>query len=127
MDIRLIRANIALAEDDRLEVLRLLDEYHNAHGKTDDHDALIMWLEAHAQTDHNALIRHLEKLLKQTPPYDIYHQMAHDYLWKEDTYHNTIADVRHQARAVPGMTRRRVIGATMGVIASLLIVILMIR
>src|SRR5215207_7490242 len=83
MDIRLIRANIALAEDDRLEVLRLLEEFRHASDKTDDHESLMMWLEAHAQTDHNALIRHLEKLLKQTPPYDIYHQMAHDYLWKE--------------------------------------------
>jgi hypothetical protein len=127
MDIRLIRANIALAEDDRLEVLRLLDEYRHAPDKADDHDSLVMWLEAHAQTDHNALIRHLEKLLKQTPPYDIYHQMAHDYLWKEDTYNSTIADVQHQARAIPGMTRNRAIGGAIGVIVSLMLIILLIR
>jgi hypothetical protein len=127
MDIRLIRANIALAEDDRLEVLRLLEEYLHASDKTDDHEALMLWLEAHAQTDHNALIRHLEKLLKQTPPYDVYHQMAHDYLWKEDTYNDTLADVRHQTRAVPGMTRKRIIGGAVGVIASLMLVILLIR
>jgi hypothetical protein len=127
MDIRLIRANIALAEDDRLEVLRLLEEYRNAHDKTDDYESLVLWLEAHAQTDHHALTRLLEKLLKQTPPYDPYHQMAHDYLWKEDTYHSTVADIQHQARAIPGLTWRRVMFSTIGVILSVVLVTFLIR
>lgn len=127
MDIRLIRANIALAEDDRLEVLRLLEEYRHIHDKNSEHDSLVMWLEAHAQTDHHALIRHLEKLLKKTAPYDPYHQMAHDYLWKEDTYNDTIADVQHQARAVPGLTWRRVMGGTIGLLITVVTITFLLR
>ncbi|MDQ7037248.1 MAG: hypothetical protein Q9P01_21110 [Anaerolineae bacterium] len=127
MDIRLIRANIALAEDDRLEVLRLLEAYRHSPDTSNVHDSLVMWLEAHAQTDHNALIRHLEKLLKKTAPYDPYHQMAHDYLWKEDTYADTIADVQHQARAVPGLTWRRVMGGTIGVVLTIVTITFLLR
>lgn len=122
MDIRLIRANIALAQDDRLEIMRLLDEYNSDPHKSDDSESLVLWLEAHAQTDHNALIRHLEKLLKRTPPYDPYHQMARDYLWKEDTYTDTIADVQRQARAVPGLTWRRAGGAAIGLMLSIVLI-----
>lgn len=110
MDTRLIRANIALFEGDRLELQRLLEDYRHDEGEI---NAGVLWLEAQAQNDHESLVERLEKLLRHTQPNDPYHRMARDYLRQEDEYTAQIAETIRQSRAIPGVSRRRVIITTM--------------
>jgi len=84
---KLISANIALFRGERAETLRLIDELERENPKiTQDHNSMVMWLTAHAQTSNDLRLQRMHELIARTPTDDYYHQLTRDYLAEEDFY-----------------------------------------
>jgi hypothetical protein len=83
----LIKANIALFQGDRAEVLRLVAQYENERPATHDpHRSEVSWLRAQAQPTDDERIRLLYDLIRTVAADDDYGRMARDYLEAEEAY-----------------------------------------
>lgn len=80
---RLIQANRALFEGDRIEARRLLDEYRRVSTVPAD---LLAWLEANTENDAGIRLEKLRELARHSSESSVYGRMARDYVEQEDTY-----------------------------------------
>lgn len=99
---KLIQANIAFFKGDRAETERLLRAYRAETPDETPHQAMILWLEAHIQTDHAAHLKLLTDLVNTVPNEDSYVQMARDVLEQEQHYQEQLkpASRRHPRRNI---------------------------
>lgn len=79
----LLQANQALYAGDRAQVRRLLDSYSPQENTDLD---VRLWLEAHAQAEHERFLGKLYELVENAPANSPYVQMARRYLDDEEEY-----------------------------------------
>jgi hypothetical protein len=78
---RLIQANRALFEGDRIEARRLLEEYRRTSAAPAD---LLAWLDANTESDAAARLEKLRHLAEHGSEPSIYVRMAREYVGQED-------------------------------------------
>jgi len=101
---KLISANIALFRGERAEALRLIDELEQESPTTlQDHNSMIMWINAHSQTNNDLRLQRMHELIARTPTDDYYHQLTRDYLSEEDFYSEKLQPTR-------GLATRQLLG-----------------
>lgn len=86
MDVRIIRANIALFMGKRTETRRLLNEYLAERGEDAKRSSHVMWLDAQSQTRHGDRIKKLSAMVEALPEQNYYRNIAGEYLEHERKY-----------------------------------------
>ncbi|MBC7814367.1 MAG: hypothetical protein H7175_24640, partial [Burkholderiales bacterium] len=128
MHTTLIKANIALVKGERFETQRLLRDYlqeREEQREGVDDVALVLWLDAQAQNQREERIERLKMLVAETPPDNIYHQLAGNYLAQEAEYQTKLGGSSEPDEEESRLRtrRRRIWLAAVGVAVAALVII----
>lgn len=119
---KLIQANIALYAGSYAEARRLLDEYRTHEGIVREQGALVLWLDAQAQEDHEERMRRLQILVMQSAADNPYVQMAQRIL-REEADHEAQMRAARSTAVLPGLKAWHGVTVAMAAAALLFIVI----
>lgn len=117
MDVRLIRANIALFLGKRTETRRLLKDYAAERGEEAKQSPMVMWLDAQSQTHQSDRIKKLSALVEAVEEGNPYRRLAHEYLEQEKKYEGILRPEQRNFKVPPSL-----FGVPLGRALALLVV-----